>query len=176
MERRTDLCLSTSLDTKYFGNAKKCDHCGIEGKKSKNKWTIQWAVKKGVKLERSRDTFLQLCSQCHQIYDRESHCGTRNYFFGKHHSKRVRKILSDKAKKRLSIPANNGMYGKTHTKEVKERLSKLFTKHVFTLNGETRSLIEWSKLLGINENTIRARLKYGWNIEKILSQFRYNKN
>ena len=37
-------------------------------------------------------------------------------------------------------------------------------------NGERHSIPEWSKITGIKEITIRARLKRGWSVEKTLSE------
>lgn len=42
-----------------------------------------------------------------------------------------------------------------------------------TYNGETYCISEWADILGINANTIRSRLNYGWPIEKCLQT---NKN
>lgn len=43
-------------------------------------------------------------------------------------------------------------------------------KFLTTFNGETMTLFEWSKKLGISNNTLKARVKYGWPIEKVLSE------
>lgn len=37
-------------------------------------------------------------------------------------------------------------------------------------NGERHTIPEWSKITGIKEITIRARLKRGWSVEKTLSE------
>ena len=50
--------------------------------------------------------------------------GELNPFFGKQHSEKTKKIISDKAKIRLSIKENNGMYGRNHSEEVKRKLSE----------------------------------------------------
>lgn len=42
-----------------------------------------------------------------------------------------------------------------------------------TYNGETHNYNEWARLLGLNQNTLNARLKYGWSIERVLSSERY---
>ena len=41
--------------------------------------------------------------------------------------------------------------------------------HHWTYLGETLTLIEWGKKLGINPNTFRTRLSRGWSIKKILT-------
>ncbi|MDF1600167.1 hypothetical protein PZ895_10300 [Mesorhizobium sp. YIM 152430] len=38
-----------------------------------------------------------------------------------------------------------------------------------TFNGETRSLLEWSRITGISRTTIGRRLDEGWTIEKALT-------
>jgi hypothetical protein len=39
-----------------------------------------------------------------------------------------------------------------------------------TFRGETRLLVEWSELLGINQHTLRDRIfRYGWDAEKALT-------
>lgn len=39
----------------------------------------------------------------------------------------------------------------------------------YTLNGETHSLAEWSRLIGIKKTTLFMRLhKYGWSLERAL--------
>ena len=37
-------------------------------------------------------------------------------------------------------------------------------------NGETHNAVEWSKITGIGDETIRWRLKNGWSIEKALTR------
>ena len=36
-------------------------------------------------------------------------------------------------------------------------------------NGEKRRVIEWAGITGIEASVILTRLKYGWDIEKILT-------
>lgn len=40
-----------------------------------------------------------------------------------------------------------------------------------TLNGETHTISEWSRIKGLSRNTIVARLRRGWSIEDSLSKF-----
>lgn len=49
--------------------------------------------------------------------------GNQNPFFNKKHSEETRKVMSEKAKKRLSDPKNNSMYGKHHSEETKQKIS-----------------------------------------------------
>lgn len=53
------------------GNPPSCEMCGLSGSKrlSDGKWSIQWALIKGKKYERKRETFWGLCSRCHRRYD-----------------------------------------------------------------------------------------------------------
>lgn len=39
----------------------------------------------------------------------------------------------------------------------------------YEFNGESKSLIEWSKFTGIGISTIRSRMKKGWTIERCLT-------
>ena len=43
------------------------------------------------------------------------------------------------------------------------------TNHYVTWNGTTKTVVEWSIETGINEATIRNRLKRGWDVEKALT-------
>lgn len=51
-----------------------------------------------------------------------------------------------------------------------------------THNGTTKTICEWAKYLCINRRTIEQRIKYGWNIERVLftpiqnSNYKINKN
>ena len=36
-------------------------------------------------------------------------------------------------------------------------------------NGEKRSVVEWASITGLEASVILTRLKYGWDIEKILT-------
>lgn len=41
--------------------------------------------------------------------------------------------------------------------------------HYLKYNGKTKTLSEWGEVFGIKPRTIRARLKYGWDIEKAIT-------
>lgn len=41
--------------------------------------------------------------------------------------------------------------------------------HAITFDGETHTLAEWETMTGIKQETIRARLKLGWTVEKTLT-------
>ena len=41
---------------------------------------------------------------------------------------------------------------------------------LYTFNGQTMTLVEWSKALGIKQQTIWARIRKGWTIEDVLSR------
>lgn len=43
------------------------------------------------------------------------------------------------------------------------------TNHHLTLNGETKTLAEWSEITGIKKNSLSARSRYGWSDERILT-------
>ena len=39
-----------------------------------------------------------------------------------------------------------------------------------TCNGQTRTVTEWSKMIGLTTNTIRNRIKQGWTVEAALTE------
>ena len=39
-----------------------------------------------------------------------------------------------------------------------------------TINGETHTYAEWAEILGVDKNRFHHRLKYGWNLERVLSE------
>ena len=54
---------------KIYGNPKKCEDCGVKGKKNKGgRWTIQWANKSG-KYPRDVTDYKGLCTKCHSLFD-----------------------------------------------------------------------------------------------------------
>lgn len=55
---------------KKFGYPIACDDCGLLGEKVNNKWTVVYALKKGKKYERNRDSFITLCNKHHRNYDK----------------------------------------------------------------------------------------------------------
>ena len=42
--------------------------------------------------------------------------------------------------------------------------------HLITYNGETHTMMEWSRLLNIEYDLIRNRLKRGWSVKKALTR------
>ena len=42
--------------------------------------------------------------------------------------------------------------------------------HLLTYNKETHCVARWAAILGISNSTIHARLRKGWNIERVLSK------
>lgn len=53
---------------------------------------------------------------------------------------------------------------------VKEQANNRRSSHFLTMNGETKTIQQWSDELGIKDVTIHARLKNGWGIEKALTE------
>lgn len=51
-----------------------------------------------------------------------------------------------------------------------EQANNRRTNHRLTYNGETLSIAEWSRKVGIAQMTLCARIKYGWSTEKALTQ------
>lgn len=42
--------------------------------------------------------------------------------------------------------------------------------HYVTYKGQTMTLMQWSKLLGINYSTLRDRIRKGWNVESAFNR------
>ena len=66
---------------------------------------------------------------------------------------------------------NNKGYSKNNC-----RWATIFTQannknnnHRITHNGQQRTLAEWSRVVGIKQETIRRRIKSGWSVEKALT-------
>lgn len=65
---------------------------------------------------------------------------------------------------------NNGNYCKSNCRWVtsKQQQRNKQNNRPITYNGRTQLLIEWAEETGIDRETIAARLKRGWSIEKAL--------
>jgi hypothetical protein len=68
---------------------------------------------------------------------------------------------------------NNGHYNKencawrTRKQQARNRRDNLLLTH----NGKTQTMVEWAEELGINSNTLHARInQYGWSAERALSE------
>ena len=42
--------------------------------------------------------------------------------------------------------------------------------HIITWRGVTKPRVEWSKIVGIKNSTIKSRIKAGWTIERALTE------
>lgn len=51
-----------------------------------------------------------------------------------------------------------------------EQSNNTTTNRNITYKGETRTLAEWSRILDVPYGRLRARLKYGWSIERAFEQ------
>lgn len=40
---------------------------------------------------------------------------------------------------------------------------------IISFNGESKTMTEWSRKIGISDKTLHARLKSGWNVERALT-------
>ncbi len=67
---------------------------------------------------------------------------------------------------------NNGPYSPDNCRwaDRKEQMNNVRYNHMLTLNGQTRTMMEWSEITGINYSTLRNRVNvYGWSDEKALT-------
>jgi len=69
---------------------------------------------------------------------------------------------------------NNGNYCKENCRWAtrKEQMRNMRINKMLTYKGETKCLAEWSEKLDINYHTLSSRIRYGWSVDKILSQQR----
>ncbi len=71
---------------------------------------------------------------------------------------------------------NNADYSKENCRWVtkSEQQSNTSRSHRITINGKTKSVIEWSKVYGIKPATIRQRIvEYGWSPELAVTKPKY---
>lgn len=52
----------------------------------------------------------------------------------------------------------------------REQQNNKHNNHRLTWNGETRTVTEWSEVVGIKKTTIKERLNAGWSVEKALTE------
>jgi len=67
---------------------------------------------------------------------------------------------------------NDGNYEKSNCKWATQEEQKQNTRNVrkLTYNGETLSIGEWAKKLGIDRSTLRLRLDKGWPLDEVFSR------
>lgn len=49
-----------------------------------------------------------------------------------------------------------------------EQMSNTSRNIMLTYKGDTHSLSEWSRILGVPYGTIKSRYRYGWSVERML--------
>ena len=49
-----------------------------------------------------------------------------------------------------------------------EQMSNTSRNIMLTYQGETHSLSEWSRIVGVPYGTLKSRLRYGWSVERML--------
>ena len=50
-----------------------------------------------------------------------------------------------------------------------EQQSNKRNNHILTYNGESHTVMQWSRILNISYNVLFARLRRGWDVERVLS-------
>ena len=69
-ELRGDYQSQHQFLVRNYGNPKKCEFCGIAGKKEADgRWSIQWARKQDREYSHDKNDYHQLCRNCHSKYD-----------------------------------------------------------------------------------------------------------
>lgn len=66
---------------------------------------------------------------------------------------------------------NSGNYepGNCRWSDRKVQNNNTRRNHVLTYNGESLTVAQWSDRLGISHDTLMARIRYGWTVDKILN-------
>ena len=85
-------------------------------------------------------------------------------FYGKHHSEKTRKKLSDFNKVYFKNKQNIPMYGKHHTEDTKRKLSEIGSKKVICieLNRIFKSCESASLWLGLNKGAVGKGVRLGY--------------
>jgi group I intron endonuclease len=102
----------------------------------------------------------------------EKMSGKGHPYWGKHRSEEVKGKISAKLQgyqwpDEERVKRSDGM---RRVWEERKRTGKMPKRHrlILTVRGETKSLDEWAKVMGMNKQTFHARMRRGWSVEKAL--------
>jgi len=137
-----------------YGKASKCEGENCKGVSDR----YEWAKKRECEYDFKRENFLQLCKSCHSSLDcteetrkllTPTHCIHGHEFTEENIYWRDEKHRMCKICRMARIGPNRKQY------------------KYLTYKGDTYTLAEWSRRLGIKYETIYWRLKRGWSAEEI---------
>ena len=143
---------------KNYGKAKTCEseQCN---KKSKN---FNWALLVGFRYERKRENFTQRCRSCHAKMDTTMDTIEKMKKIGR---ERGTPFTPEQYRKFAKKLTGRNLSAKTK-KKIAERMKAQSPKYAH--KGETLSIRDWCKRIGISDTTFQRRVLLGWAPARII--------